>query len=354
MKADVFIRDAVCQLNLLLWMAKEQPPDAYRVRPFFFEHNFQLVYIGQPFRFPEETVHKLDETRLEISRSPEPELLLARSVDNKACYFEAKSNSFGIGSSNSKQARGHLIATGPIFEEVLSPLKFCLLCYLVPDSAKSQMSECLTDLSEELIESDFQPGAFSVHGLSVEKQQVIYCWDAAFKDFLNISEDFVPILDGVDDETDPTPLILIFSDEDCSTSEMRDLYRRAVLDQVRARVLCNLQEIALNYEYRLSTDDLLTQVSDGLFQFWGRQHQKGLRSLVRERFFNVIYDSWKSKQPGIQVLGDTLTVMWSTADDREAFMEWLEDRKVKFEAGPPANRNFSLFDLLPDSLDKKY
>ena len=42
MKTEALLRDPVFQLNLLIWMAKEQPANSYRVRPLFFENGFRL------------------------------------------------------------------------------------------------------------------------------------------------------------------------------------------------------------------------------------------------------------------------------------------------------------------------
>ena len=54
MNNELLVRDPVFQLNILLWMAKEQPAEGYRVRPVFFEHGFKIIYIEQPFPLPEE------------------------------------------------------------------------------------------------------------------------------------------------------------------------------------------------------------------------------------------------------------------------------------------------------------
>ena len=48
------IHDPVFQLNLLVWMAKDQPAEGFRVRPVFSKYGFQLHYIEQPFPFPTE------------------------------------------------------------------------------------------------------------------------------------------------------------------------------------------------------------------------------------------------------------------------------------------------------------
>src|ERR1700676_1052256 len=133
MKPADLIRDPVFQLNLLLWMAKEQPPIGYVVKPLFFENGFAVLYIEQPFAFPEAAVVAIEKCTQNISAKPEPELLLRRMLDKKALYLEAKANSFSSTSDTARQARGHLLAAGEVFAEVLAPLQSCLLCYVLPN-----------------------------------------------------------------------------------------------------------------------------------------------------------------------------------------------------------------------------
>jgi hypothetical protein len=348
MKADLLIRDPVFQLNILLWMAKEQPSDNYRVRPLFFELGFKIIYIEQPFPFPEEMSRRATASGLVISEAPEPELILKGENDEQALYFEAKANSFGPDSSNAKQARGHLLATGPPFQEVLAPLMSCLLCYVVPEENCSLMQQCLADLAAELSAKELEPGLFSCHGLMVSTNQLIYTWDSAFKQYLGLKEDSSIILSGVEDDTDPSPLILVFSEDDCPNDEMRDFYRRVVIEQVRARLLCDLANLPLNREYEISVDELLVKTSDGLFEYRGREHQKRVRLLIRENLFRRIRDYWADKQKDVCIEQGQLSVRWRSAIEKNAFLGWLEDHHLKFEASRPVERTMPLLDGLPE------
>src|SRR5688572_26049022 len=125
MNPNDWIRDPVLQLNLLLWMAREQPEQGYVVYPFFALNGFEWLAVEQPFVFPVATNAAIEavieRTTMQIHRHPEPELILKRDDDLSALYFEAKKDSFGIASSNSSQARGHLLAAGPAFAEVQKP-----------------------------------------------------------------------------------------------------------------------------------------------------------------------------------------------------------------------------------------
>jgi hypothetical protein len=128
MKAEALLRDPGFQLNLLLWMTREQPANAYIVRPLFQELGFDLLYIENPFDLPEETMRGVTATGLDVAFKPEPDVLLRRDNDKKALYIETKAESFSPASSNARQARAHLLAAGPAFAEVMKPIRECLLC----------------------------------------------------------------------------------------------------------------------------------------------------------------------------------------------------------------------------------
>ena len=343
------VRDPTFQLNILLWMAKEQPSEGYRVRPVFFERGFRTIYIEKPFPLPHETSRTSQESGLDITLAPEPELILARSRNGKALYFEAKADSFSPASiKNAKQARGHLLATGPAFGEVLAPLTSCLLCYLVPDDKRALMFDSLSDLGAELSDLGLEPGSFSCHGLRITGQELIYAWDSVFRDYVGEPADSISIMGDLESLTDPSPLILIFSDEDCPNNEIRDFYRRVLLDQVRARLLCDVQSLLVNEEYEITVDELLMRTSDRVFEFLGGERQKRLRLLIREHLFKRIRDHWRQKQRFITLDGSTLRIRWELADEKEAFLNWLEDRRVKFDATRPEPRRMPLLDNLPE------
>jgi hypothetical protein len=341
MKTNDLIKDPVFQLNLILWMTKAQPREGYRVKPFFFEQGFEIIYIENPFSFPEETLNSIKSKAMEIniSSSPEPDLIIGREkIDGKALYFEEKSNSFGIQSSNSKQALGHLLACGPVFAEVFSPLKSCLLCYVVPEKSCDKMSECLKTLSNDLIEKGLEAGNFSIHGLALNQNQIVYSWDESLKEYLRIPYDHVPIIDEVSNDTDPSPLLLVFSDEDCHNLEIRDFYRQIVIHQVRACLLCDLHSLSVSATYQSIPDNILDRTSGNLFQYLGKKRQKGLRSLILENIFKQIFEHWKDKQKGIKLEGNQLSVSWSVSGEKEAFLDWLEDKHTIFNISKPSEQ----------------
>ena len=347
MKIDKCLQDPVFQLNLLLWMAKDQPKECYRVRPLFRELGYDILYVENPFSFPETTLNAIGESGIDISQRPEPDLILRNRNHHKALYFEAKKQSFGASSSTAKQARGHLIATGPAFSEVFTPLKSCLLCYVLPHDDRDKMRACLDELSRELTENSFRHGESSIHGLSCRDARIIYSLDSVFKRYTGFPENECVLMENVTEDTDPCPLLLVFSEDDCYNNEDRDFYRRGMIEQVRACLLCELHPLGVGDSYEITPDKLLDKTTDGIFSYLGRLRQKGLQRLVRENVLSEIAKYWSDKQAGVRMSNGALTIRWQVSGEKDTFLEWLEDRNRSFGTSKPSDDPQMLIDDMP-------
>jgi hypothetical protein len=122
MKLDEIVADPVLQLNLLLWMTREQPEESYRVRPIFFKAGFDLWDIDATFTLPEAVIAQIQNKNLPVKVNLSPDLRLRNTSQSKALYIEAKKSSFTPESSNSEQARAHLLAAGPLAIENYKPI----------------------------------------------------------------------------------------------------------------------------------------------------------------------------------------------------------------------------------------
>jgi hypothetical protein len=352
MKTADLIRDPIFQLNLLLWMTKEQPPSGYVVKPLFFQTGFRVVYIEQPFPLPQETVRAIQTSERDISIAPEPELLLGRMPDKRALYFEAKANSFSSTSANCKQARAHLLAAGPAFGEVMAPYRSCLLCYVVPEETRPLMGECLSELVTDLGSCGLQPGTHSCHGLSVLDQELHYSWDESFQGHTGVSGTSAVVLSPVLEDTDPSPLFLIYTDEDYPGTEYRDLLRRCIVNQVHAYLVCDLHRQRFDDTYERSAQSLLTEMTEGLYDYLGRKRQKAMRRLVTENVFRRIAEFSKDRFPGVQLQRDVLSITFADEQGKAGFLEWLEDfKRTAFQAAKPPDELPSLFDNVDDTAE---
>ncbi len=325
-------------------MAKEQPADGFRVRPLFSQHGFQLHYIEQPFPFPTELrgeiVVAAEAMALEIKLEPEPELTVQRHTDGQAIYFEAKSQGFSPASSNSKQARGHLLACGPAFAEVYKPLTTALLDYVVPADDSANMRDCLKTLKTELSAAKLETGNYAVDGLSVQETNLVYHLDEPLHDLLTDTASEIVVMAGLDEETDPSPLLLVYSDEDCPDVARQGHYRRVLQNQALANLLCTLHSKAPGQVIEISAPELLLHTTNGVFNFLGRERQKSMERVIVENLYRRISEYWKERLPNkVGLVGKTITLDFKNFSDREAILDWLEDAKrAGFDDKKPNNQ----------------
>jgi len=336
MKPEDWIRDPVFQLNLLVWMSKEQPKEAYCVRPVFHEAGFDWMAIEQPIRFPVETAKLIEQINekgdIRIHSHPEPELVVKRSRDQSALYFEAKSNSFGVASSTSHQGRGHLVATGSVFREVNAPLERALLVYVVPNEVSDPMRACLQELALQLRSVALSPGDSAVDGLTAEDAAIHYHFDVLSRGMLGISESRIALVENIAEDTDPSPLLLIYSNEDCPDDERRGYYRHVIQNQAIATMLCEFHRLDIGESITLSAARVLELTTQGAFNFLGHERRKKMELLLKVNVFNKIAEHWRSRAPeAIKVQGKELTVCFPSDSFQSDFLDWLERSKGLFE-----------------------
>lgn len=191
-----------------------------------------------------------------------------------------------------------------------------------------------------------QPGSFSSHGLVAENTHIYYSWDENFKNYIGRKDNKISIMNNVQEDTDPAPLILVFSDEDCSNENIRDFYRRVMIAQIRACLLSDLHALKIGLRYQADPENLLMKTTDGIFQYLGKKRRKNLMHFVKENILKRIHIYWKGKQTGINLEGNILTIEWTNKEDKDKFLDWLEDRRTKFDTEKPAKESSTLFDNL--------
>jgi len=353
MNLQALISNPGYQLNLLLWMAKEQPtiPEMGLVSPFFHELGFEYHWIENPFPLPDAIRLKVNSLPTDmaklISLSPEPDLLLKRSRDGKAIYLEAKASMAAVVNKD-KQTRGHLLANGPAFAETLMPLKESLLCYALPEAERAAMRQRLEALSQELVSMGFQPGKSSVHGFAVKGRKIVYHWDESFAKHVDCRSNQCrkTIFSVVDDGNEPVHLLLVYSAEDYPSKDYGDYYREAFLRRIQQALVCKMRhdDLSPTSQDCLLTDALLNAATEGVFKYLGKQRQRELRQLVRENFYCRIEAHVKDKsstmtnrEPG------QLLLSFGNVEERENFLSWLERLDFKTIEAPTAE-SLPLFD----------
>lgn len=295
-----------------------------------------FAYIENPFPFPVPVQQQLKDIE-DIGKAPNADVIVANSERQSAFYIEAKKDSFGTESSTCRQARAHLIAAGPVFAEVYAPIKNCRLVYALPEKCRSLMEPTLSALSTDVAGRGFIPGAFSVHGFGVENGYVTYTLDAPSVDALGELSKVVPLLPISDDgETDPSPLLLIYTDSDAHNPADRGFYRRILVHQIHAQLLCQLQHCDPSKTIVLNPEDVLMKTSGGTFEFVGGETRKSMRVLVRDNIYKRIVSFWVEKNPEVSRLkGFELTIRFGDDYNKEQFLDWFEDHtRTKFSDDP--------------------
>jgi hypothetical protein len=334
-KAEELIRDPIFQLNLLVWAAKEQPDSAAVVTPVFARHGYTLQYIENPFSFPVPTQLKIKDID-DIGKFPTADIIVTNRTKASAFYIEAKKESFGTKSSNCNQARAHLIAAGPVFAEVYSPTKVCRLVYALPEECRTKMEPTLTALAADVARRGFTPGPFSVHGFGVEINHVTYTIDEPSRAALETSQATIPLLPILDGETDPSPLLLVYTDEDTNNPTDRGLYRRILLSQVHAQLLSQLEQCNAANVITLNAEEVLLKTTGGVFGFLGGKPRRSMKVLVRDNVFKRITKFWEDKKPDVfRLKGFELTIRFDNDPNKDEFLDWFEEpSRTKFADDP--------------------
>jgi hypothetical protein len=358
MQSETLLHDPVFQLNLLLWMAKEQPEDdsACVVIPFFHRHGFSWQAVSQPFVFPVGHHNRIDAVRkangIDIGFEPEPELVLKRDHDRSALYFEAKSNAFTPQSSNCRQARAHLLATGEAFAEVITPLVRATLTYVIPEAGRDTMTDCLEKLSAELIEAKLSVGKHSVAGLRNAAEGIRYVIDDAGMSAIGCTDTEVTVLSGFRGDVDPSPLLLVYSDEDCPSRDgASGEYRKILQQQVLASLLCETRSLASGSAHRIDAAGILGTTTQQAFDFLGRTRQQNMERLILHNVFRPIFNYWKERIPGMVTLkGRAMVLEFGSPDAHQQYFKSLEGKKISFPDSPAAE-DLDLFSQVEDRGD---
>ena len=333
MKLDELIRDPIFQLNLLLWMARDQPEAAARVQPLFHRWGYHFLMVETPVPLPPALVSAITASGLAITVNPEPEMILGHATRRDALYLEAKRESFSSESSTAKQARGHLLAAGAAFKEVVTPYERALLCYVLPEERRTLMETCLTELRQQLDAHQLGAAEATVFGLEATSAGVNFIWAGEFAAWVGSDARRALILKTEGEDTDPSPLLLVYTAEDYS-GERPDYAREAVLKQLWAQLLCeiHLGEVGAELVLSVKADVLLTKTTDGIFNYLGRERQKSLCRLVTERLFQPIREHWRPSEAErddlrVALNGSVLTVTLRDELAKRTFTDWLEDTK---------------------------
>ena len=165
-----------------------------------------------------------------------------------------------------------------------------------------------------------------------------------------VDGDGAVVMHDLEEDTDPSPLLLVYSVEDYPDRGRQDLLRQSLIDQVHALLLSELHRLAPGAAYECSADSLLVETTGGVFGFVGRRGQKGMRKLVRLNILRRIQEYCQDRFEGIVTLtGGVLRVSFPDQDRKASFLDWFEDAKrTAFSVKKPPQKSLPLFPDLDD------
>jgi len=120
----------------------------------------------------------------------------------------------------------------------MQPLKQALLCYVLPAEKCGPMNACLATLVAELRARSLAPGDHSATASRSTAPTSFIRWTTASSSSL-ASREFSAVMHGLEDDTDPSPLLLVYNDDDSPDEQHRNLYRQILLQKFVATLVCD-------------------------------------------------------------------------------------------------------------------
>ena len=149
------------------------------------------------------------------------------------------------------------------------------------------------------------------------------------------------LIENIDEDIDPSPLLLVFTEDDCYNPQMRDFYRKILIEQIKTHLLCDIHNTLLEIKYAITSEELLLKITDGIFNYLGKLQQKNLKKFVKENIFKFILNYWSDKQKGIIFIDNALSFAWKNESDKNTFLSWLEDKHTLFDTTKPVTEQLS-------------
>jgi len=132
----------------------------------------------------------------------------------------------------------------------------------------------------------------------------------------------------LDPDTDPSPLLLIYSDDDSPNEAHRQFYRQALLQKLVAVLVCDANLQPVGEPYSTTARELAIKTTDGVFQFLARDKQTGMERFIRKNIFGRLAEFGRQKSfPPVKLDHQTLHIDYKDNLAKEQFLDWLEDAK---------------------------
>lgn len=266
MTNSILTKDNLFQLNCLVWASFPQPPDA-PVTPVLRNAGYTLWSIEQPLDAGVAELARLKGATLQIQPNPAVDVVFYHSGNKIYTLTECKPSSFGVDSEWSPQARGLIVAGGNVPSRLgVSGKQLGEVCYLVPADDAESVDATLIELCKQVTSQGFTACLTGALGLSIKADGVYLGLPSQPKGTAQMPLKLVPEqrVMKVNADQDPRPLYVVPWIPDVQD----DTDLEAFKEKLRVQILSWLGRASIGGQVTLSFDELLNEVSRGVFQYW--------------------------------------------------------------------------------------
>jgi hypothetical protein len=268
MANSTLTRDNLFQLNCLIWASFPQPVGA-PVTPVLRNAGYALFRIEQPLDASVAELARFRETSaaLQIQPNPVVDVVFHNTKNNTYTLTECKPSSFGVDSEWSPQARGLIVAGGNLSSRLgVGGKPAGELCYLVPEEDVQSVDATLIELCNQVGGLSFITCPTGPFGLSIKEDGIYIGLLNPPKGTAQMPLKFVPeqkVLE-IEPGQDPRPLYVIPWIPDVQDDTDLEFFK----EKVRIYVLGQLGKAPIGGQVTLSFEELLDEVSRGVFRHW--------------------------------------------------------------------------------------
>jgi hypothetical protein len=282
------IKDALFQLNAILWMTQPHPA-LNSVKPIFSEVGFVVYAIAPALSPPPDIRLRIRDSSIAAQDNVRPDVVLANENQQRFAFLECKARSFGPKSSTSAQARTLLIVAGPRSAEVLAlgpnSVRDSCATYVVPEGERGQLSRTISQLVGGLSANGITPGNSIILGLNVTGSHIVLVTDQQASMFFGIQEGNIPVI-VLEPETDPRPLYFIPYDPDVFPSQSREeatFCKNILFERMQSSILAAVGHAHSQQEIVLEPARLLNDAMFGMYDHWqNKESARHMRHLCRQ------------------------------------------------------------------------
>lgn len=337
--------DNLFQLNTVIWASFPQPVGA-PVTPVLKNSGYDLFAIEKPLDASLTEKTQLNKVDLEIQPNPVADVVLFCAKDHSYPIIECKPSSFGLCSGWTPQARGMVVAAGSVASRLgVSGRSVSEMCYLVPADDTQSTDATLVTLQSEIVTKGLRASPTGVLGLSVRADGVYLGLTSQPQGLAQLPLTLIPekrVLSIVPGQ-DPRPLYVIPWIPDVSGTNSLDAFK----EKIRAMVLSWLGKTRTDGSMTLGFEELLNDVSRGIFQYWGDKSSLCGRVFPTiSRIVRILF----ADDVRVTVNKGAVTVALKSGSDRDELMEKV--RTVGIPEKLPEGVQLGLDEQLPTGLDE--